>query len=337
MSDIMKECRVSVLVTFYNQEKYVNKALESIISQKTNFGIKIIIGDDGSSDGTHNIIDSWLKKHPDMIELHIMDRDNNPFVPGFRASQNRLNLLNFVNTEYFIYLDGDDYFDYDLKLQHQVDILDNPSNIDCVACGHNINMLFNDGSLKPFTKLKEGKLDPKKYWKYDYIHTDTLLIRSNVISTIDFCSIKNHFNDVLITYSIIQSGKIYCIPKCWAVYVQTGDGIWTSGKAVINLIRNMMIYDLCNRINPKFRQQTNIHFYETWRKLYKIRKEINPDKLELLSKEAHDNNLKNAYIWIHYPELSLFSKLAVFFRMVLLAIIKYTDYIFVRPFTYNRK
>ena len=31
MSDIMKECRVSVLVTFYNQEKYVNKALESII------------------------------------------------------------------------------------------------------------------------------------------------------------------------------------------------------------------------------------------------------------------------------------------------------------------
>lgn len=43
--------KLSILVTFYNQEEYVDRAMNSIFSQKTNFDYEIIIGDDGSSDG----------------------------------------------------------------------------------------------------------------------------------------------------------------------------------------------------------------------------------------------------------------------------------------------
>ena len=46
------EPRVSVLITFYNQEQYVDQALQSVIAQKTDFGVKILVGDDGSSDQT---------------------------------------------------------------------------------------------------------------------------------------------------------------------------------------------------------------------------------------------------------------------------------------------
>ena len=63
------EQRVSVLVTFYNQEKYVDLALNSIVNQKTDFGIKVLIGDDGSTDKTRDIVVKWIDRYPGMIEL----------------------------------------------------------------------------------------------------------------------------------------------------------------------------------------------------------------------------------------------------------------------------
>mgnify|MGYP000790527680 FL=1 len=44
--------KVSVLVTFYNQEDYVDEALQSVFDQKCDFDFEVLIGDDGSTDGT---------------------------------------------------------------------------------------------------------------------------------------------------------------------------------------------------------------------------------------------------------------------------------------------
>ena len=304
------EPRVSVLVTFYNQKKYVNQALQSVINQKTKFGIKILVGDDGSSDGTQEIVKQWIEKYPDIIDLHIMDRISGNHISGFRASMNRLELLKYVNTDYFIFLDGDDFFDYDLKLQTQVDILDDSKNLDCIACGHNIDKQFGDIKRVSLTAnwLKEGKYSPKYYWGNAYIHTDTLLIRSSAIRNIDQKLLEHNFNDNMITFSVIQNGNLYYIPKAWAVYSQTGDGIWTSGKRVINHIRNLFLYDLCNQINPNMKKQTARRFYRDWMFLYIYRNKIDLEDLEAYSVEAKNKNMVNSYNWIHYRELSILSK-----------------------------
>ena len=285
--------RVSVLITFYNQEKYVDKAIGSVINQKTDFGVKILVGDDGSSDGTCEKVKEWIQKYPDRIGLYVMDRHPGKHISGFRASKNRLNLLNYVDTEYFIYLDGDDYFDYDGKLQRQVKILDDEANKDCIACGHNTDMLYPDGRRIPITstKLREGKYDATEYWDRIYFHTDTLLTRSSVIPTIDKKLLENNFNDNLITFTFIQQGKLYFIPESWAVYLQTGDGIWTSGKAVVNHIRNMFLYDLSNQINPEMIKQTSHRFSHTWMELFRLRKQIDPAELKQFSDEAKDKNM----------------------------------------------
>ena len=306
----MAEYRVSVLVTFYNQEKYVAQALKSIIEQKTDFKVKILVGDDGSTDKTCDIVKEWIERYPERIELYVMDRKPGKYISGFRASRNRLNLLKYVKTEYFIYLDGDDYFDYDGKLQRQVEILDDIANQDCIACGHNTDMLYPDGRRVRMTStnITEGKYTPKEYWSKMYFHTDTLLARSSVIPTIKAKILENNFNDNLITFSFIQKGKLYYIPEAWAVYVQTGDGIWTSGKIIVNHIRNMFLYDLCNQINPDMQKETAHRFSETWMSLLKNRNQINVVELELFSLEAKDKHMINSYNWIHYSELSTLDK-----------------------------
>lgn len=306
----MDNPKVSVLITFYNQEAYAARALQSVLDQKTDFEFEVLVGDDGSTDGTQNIVRQWMEKYPGRIELYVMDRTPGKQIGGFRASRNRLNLLKHVKGEYFIYLDGDDYFDYPEKLQKQVEILDAPENQDCAACGHNTDMLYRDGTRRPISPLemKEGKYSPKEYWKDWYIHTDALLARSSVIPTIPVKLLENNFNDNLITFSIIQNGSIYYIPQSWAVYVQTGDGIWTGSQTVVKHIRNMFLYDLCNQMNPSMEKETSYRFRSASLEMFKLRKQIRPDKLEAFIAEAEDKHMEESVKWLHYAELPLYEK-----------------------------
>lgn len=54
--------KVSVVCITYNHEKYIEKALNSFLNQKTNFDYEIIVCDDYSTDNTVNIIEEIRKK-----------------------------------------------------------------------------------------------------------------------------------------------------------------------------------------------------------------------------------------------------------------------------------
>ena len=53
--------KLSILVMAYNVEKYIAEALDSIVMQKVNFSYEILIGNDGSSDGTVEILKEYEK------------------------------------------------------------------------------------------------------------------------------------------------------------------------------------------------------------------------------------------------------------------------------------
>lgn len=305
-----KNVKVCILVTFYNQKEYVDEAMQSILCQKTDFEYKVIVGDDGSDDGTLEKLMTWKKKYPDKVDIHISDRQGENIVRGFRASRNRINLLQYVDGDFFIFLDGDDYFTDFSKLQMQVQILESPNNRDCVACAHDIEKVYTDGKRERMigSWIPEGKIDKKKYWKEYYFHTNTIMVRSSIIKQLPLDILRNNFNDNLITYSIIQFGLIYYIPRCMAAYRQTGDGIWTGEKTIVKCTRNMMMYDIANRINPKMKKETAIRLVESWHMLFDLRKEIESDKLGEFYKEAEDQQLKWTKYWIAYNKLGFTKK-----------------------------
>lgn len=65
MADI-KEPLVSVIVASYNYEKYIGKTLESLVGQ-TYKNIEIIVVDDGSRDGSLDIINKYVKQYPNVF------------------------------------------------------------------------------------------------------------------------------------------------------------------------------------------------------------------------------------------------------------------------------
>lgn len=90
---------VNVMMSTYNGEKYLENQLDSILSQK-NVSINLFIRDDGSTDGTHNI----LKKYNMLDNIHIFWGEN----IGWRKSF--LWLLSHVdlNADFFCFSDQDD-------------------------------------------------------------------------------------------------------------------------------------------------------------------------------------------------------------------------------------
>ena len=63
---------VTVLVSTYNGQKYLSKQLDSLISQ-VGVDMKIIVRDDGSSDGTRQILRNYAQTYSN---IQLLFEDN---------------------------------------------------------------------------------------------------------------------------------------------------------------------------------------------------------------------------------------------------------------------
>ena len=90
--------RISVILPVYNSEKYIGKAIESVLGQ-TFTDFELIIVNDGSTDETAEIIGSF-----DDERIRIINQTNQG--PG--AARN--NALRTVSSDYVMFLDSDDWY-----------------------------------------------------------------------------------------------------------------------------------------------------------------------------------------------------------------------------------
>ena len=90
--------KVSVYIPAYNCEQFIKEAVESVLNQ-TYTDIEVVICDDGSSDGTHNVLISNFKDHP---QVTIVQQENK----GISAATNAA--IRACKGEYILQLDADD-------------------------------------------------------------------------------------------------------------------------------------------------------------------------------------------------------------------------------------
>lgn len=133
-------CTLSVLMITYKHEKYIEKAIAGILMQNTDFNFEFIIVDDCSPDSTSNIVRPYLQQTPPRIEMQYYRHDKNR-----GASPNFLFGVGKCKGEYIAFCEGDDYWTDPLKLQKQVNFLeDNPEYI---MVYHGARMINEQGEL----------------------------------------------------------------------------------------------------------------------------------------------------------------------------------------------
>lgn len=90
--------KISVIIPVFNGEKFIRKAIESVLTQSLS-DLELIVVNDGSTDNTLDIIKSF-----DDSRLKIINQKNQG--PG--ASRN--NALKIAEGDYVMFLDSDDWF-----------------------------------------------------------------------------------------------------------------------------------------------------------------------------------------------------------------------------------
>lgn len=63
-------CKVSVIIPVYNCIKYLDKAVTSVISQTEFDSTELILVDDGSTDGSEKLCDSYAAKYDNIFVIH---------------------------------------------------------------------------------------------------------------------------------------------------------------------------------------------------------------------------------------------------------------------------
>ena len=240
----MDNIKVTIGITTYNLEKYIAECLDSILCQKTSFPFKILVVDDASTDNTPEILKDYQQKYPDKIDLILKEKNG-----GYLESSNML--FNNIKTEYFSFIDGDDYWLTDTRLQEAIDFLD--ENQDYTMYGANSRFL-RDG--------KEAELvTPEQYCNNSYtfenylnetcpfVHTSAIVLRNIVYNNgipkeyID--NEKTVFNCVFRGEDIrfiehLRKGKLYVSPKIYSVYRIHSGGIWQGASSIKRTIETCL-------------------------------------------------------------------------------------------------
>ena len=112
----------SIIVLAYNQEKYIVQTLEGLLMQRTSFPFEIIVHDDASTDETSNIIRRYASDFPGIIKP-IYQQQNKYSLYGINFQFEYV--FSKATGKYVAVCGGDDYWIDPLKLQKQVDFLEN--------------------------------------------------------------------------------------------------------------------------------------------------------------------------------------------------------------------
>ena len=151
---------ISVVVTSYNHEKYIEQCLRSIFNQ-TYRNIELIILDDGSTDGSNQIIQNVLNDSP--FETSFESHENLGVV------KNRNMGLGLTKGDYLLFVDSDNYLDMDYIEQLYSKLIE--TNADIAYCD-----LFNPEKEEFY--LKSRKFDLTAFLNASFIDNCSLIRRS---------------------------------------------------------------------------------------------------------------------------------------------------------------
>jgi alpha-1,3-rhamnosyltransferase len=142
---------VSVIIPAYNHEKYIAKALESVLEQNYE-PIEVIVIDDGSKDDTRSVLRGLLKSY----DFIFIENEKNL---GLTKSLNIA--LGHTHGKYIAILAGDDYWIPE-KTGVQVDFME--TNLEVAACSGQVNTIDSEGEIrKELLISNEDKVEYRKF------------------------------------------------------------------------------------------------------------------------------------------------------------------------------
>lgn len=215
--------KYTIIITVYNKEKYIERALNSAFNQTFN-NYKVIVVNDGSTDNSDNLIKKYHKKY----KFKYYKKENTG------VSDTRNFAIEKVDTDYFLFLDADDYISLDLLEQidkyNSYDVL----SFNAIKLDENENYIktmskprYKGNGEEYFEKLVKERVEFISPWGYVY--------NKNFFRKNNFLYPKGKIlEDYYLTpFIIIESKKIIAIDYIGYCYVTINNSIINGNKKLI--------------------------------------------------------------------------------------------------------
>ena len=213
--------KVSILIPFYNVEKYIDQCLKSILDQiYTDF--EVILVDDGSTDASYKIVEQYLLIDSRFICIRVEKQ-------GVSAA--RQIALEHATGEYVIYLDSDDWVDKQM-LRDMMQAMTS-EQVDGVCAGIIIEQGTN--SIVSYPVKKEEKLNAidllKLFYERKFVATLTCyLFKRQLWEGFQFPTDVSVGEDMAgLVYALERASYISTLPKAYYHYRQNPTSIVHSG------------------------------------------------------------------------------------------------------------
>lgn len=238
---------ISVIITAYNHERYIEQALNSALFQSGDFKYEIIVSDDGSKDNTPNIVNVFAKNYPHLVK-------NLSHTQNMGISSNIKMCLDKAKGKYIFILERDDYWIDPFNIDRQYKMLE--GNVDCKMCFSG-SYIFNQSTLETRRPKRQESLPNK-------IHTQSLIAVHNPMIT--FSSIcfhasilkiapdflyKPRLSEYSLAFHFAEFGNIAFQPYKSVVYRQHEGSAWTGKPLGKQLEESIQTYKNIVRLDRK--------------------------------------------------------------------------------------
>lgn len=208
------QVKVSVILLAYNQEPYIEKAIDSILAQKTDFPFELLIHDDCSTDGTSQIIARKHAENPSVIKVIYQMENQYPRV-GLTIITDHLFPL--VRGQYIAICEGDDSWPNPNKLQMQADFLDQHSEF--AGVGGISRYITDDNQFlkmeRPLKRYQGKEITAKQFLSKANFGCNTLMYRADLNKHLGFQNAlrASLIGDILFILNVFYHGRLYIMPQ----------------------------------------------------------------------------------------------------------------------------
>jgi len=216
---------VSICTMTKDLAEIIGDGIESWLAQQTNFPYEIVLSDDYSTDNTVAVVKEYQQKNPDTIRILTSDK---PLGLG----KNWLKCMKACKGKYIAFCDGDDLWTDPLKLQKQVDYLEQNPGCNLVCADYDY---ISETGVFIESEWKKGWYG-KKFDLIDNLGdsvatTLTIVIRKSSLDPfLDSMTVDNHpfiWDTVLWAYCL-QTGYGYFYPEKLAHRRVQANGAYTT-------------------------------------------------------------------------------------------------------------
>jgi glycosyltransferase involved in cell wall biosynthesis len=200
--------KISVCILTFNHEQYISSCLSSVVSQRVNAELEILVGDDCSTDGTRKIITEYAEKYPALI-IPVFQEKN------IGGTKNFFSVISKATGDFIAQLDGDDFW-LPEKLAMQLDFL--IQHPECVAVYSNAVVFDNQNRLLGAFNNPQPNIFDINYLleKGNFLNSSSTFYHAKFKN--ELLQIKKDFLDYRTNLTLAKHGKLGYLNETFVVY-----------------------------------------------------------------------------------------------------------------------